>query len=340
MVKSPTIRDVARTAGVGVGTVSRVLNESPLVSEATRQKVQLAIEALDYRPSGVARRLSSGRGALAVGVIVPFFTRPAFVGRLQGVEAALAHSDYDLILYNVESPQQRDNLFQRIAAEQRVDGLITISLNPTEHQLEQFDRYGVPVVLLDARHPAVSSISIDDVDGGRQVAKHLIGLGHERIAYISDQMDDGFGFKTSRERLSGLRETMAQHHLQFDLAYHQQGEHGRHVAYRLAEALFDLPESPTAIFAASDTQAIGVMEAARARGLRIPQDISIVGYDDIELAEYVGLTTVHQPLYQSGVEAVNSLLHRLAPEDGPPPPLLRTLPVELIVRETTASPRQ
>lgn len=335
-VARPTIRDVAQKAGVGVGTVSRVLNDSPLVSEATRQRVTEAIEALSFRPSSVARQLSTGGRSLAVGVVAPFFTRPAFVGRLQGIEAAFIQSDYDLILYNVETPEQRDEVFHRIPRDHRVDGLIAIALRPTDHQIDVFKRAEIPLVLLDTHHPALCSIRIDDEDGARQATGHLADLGHTRIAYVSDRLDGHFGFQASRRRYDGYRAVLAERGIPFREGYHQQGDFGRHTAHRLADELMTLPEPPTAIFAASDTQALGVMEAIRQRGLRIPEDISVVGYDDIEIAAYIGLTTIHQPFYQSGVESADTLSSLLT-KNGEPNPLT-TLPVELIVRHTTAAP--
>lgn len=335
MSKSYTIRDVAKRAGVGVGTVSRVLNDSPAVSDHTREKVLAAIDALDFRPSPVARRLSLGGRSLAIGIVVPFFTRPAFVGRLQGIEAAIAHSEYDLILYNVETPEQRDNLFRRIPHERRVDGLIIISLRPSDEAVDYFKRFGIPVVLLDAMHPDLVSISIDDIDGGYQATEYLIKLGHRRIAYISDDLDSPFGFVASAERFDGYQQALKKHKVPFRKEYHQQGEHGRFRAHHLAQVLMQLDESPTAIFAASDTQALGAIEAVRQLGFRVPEDVSVVGYDDIEVATYMGLTTVNQSLYQTGVEGVNALLKLI--EENTSIDSYK-LPVSMVVRNTTASP--
>jgi len=331
-----TIRDVAKEAGVGIGTVSRVLNNSPLVSEETRKKVLIAIDRLDFHPSSVARRLSTGGRALSIGIVVPFFTRPVFVGRLQGIEATLAQSEYDLILYNVETTEQRDDLLRYIPEERRVDGLIIISLCPADKDIASLRRAKIPVVLLDAWHPDITSIRINDEDGGRQVTRHLISLGHERIAYISDRVDSGFRFRASAQRLKGYRAVMNENGLPVRPEYLRQGEHGRHIAHRLTQELLALDDPPTAIFAASDTQALGALEAAREAGLRVPQDLSIVGYDDIEVAAYVGLTTVHQPMYQLGVEGVRELMRHLNDENRMPE--TRTLPVSLIIRETTAPP--
>ncbi|HEC21679.1 MAG TPA: LacI family transcriptional regulator [Chloroflexi bacterium] len=337
MSRTYTIRDVAKRAGVGVGTVSRVLNDHPSVSEETRQKVLAAIEELDFHPSPVARQLSAGGKTLAIGIIAPFFTRPAFVGRLEGIEAVLAQSEYDLVLYNVETPEQQASLFRKVPYERRVDGLIIISLTPSNEDVKRFERYGMPVVLLDTSHPDLPSITIDDVDGGKQATRHLVELGHRRIAYISDPLDNPFGFRSSALRLEGYREMLAECGIEFRPDYHRQGEHGRHVAHHLTQELMALPDPPTAIFAASDTQALGAIEAIRQMGLRVPEDISVIGYDDIEVAAYVGLTTIRQPMYQSGVESVKALF-QLLDEENPSLPASYTLPVQLIERETTGPP--
>lgn len=338
MAQTTTIRDVAKKAGVGVGTVSRVLNNSAGVSESTRQKVLQAIEELDYRPSPVARRLSTGGRSMAIGIIIPYFTRPAFVGRLQGVEAVLANSPYDLILYNTETPERRDHVFYRIPLERRVDGLLIISLNLPQQCIDLCNRFKIPIVLVDSEHPDHTSISIDDIDGGSQVIRHLVELGHRKIAYISDLPDELFGSQASRKRLEGMKKVLAAEGISFNPAYHKQGAHSRVVAHELTHELLSLNEPPTAIFAASDTQALGVIEAVQQRGLRVPEDISVVGYDDIEVAKYVGLTTVHQPLAESGEEGITSLLNLLDHDYGAVEPVFHKLPVELVVRESTAPP--
>jgi DNA-binding LacI/PurR family transcriptional regulator len=338
VAKTYTIRDVAEKAGVGIGTVSRVINNSPLVSEKTREKVLAAIEELDYHPSPVARQLSTGGRSQAIGIIAPFFTRPAYVGRLRGIETALLESQYDLILYNVETPEQRDNLFRRIPRERRVDGLVIITLHPTDEDVKLFKRYGMPIVLVDSEHPGLTSIIIDDIDGGRQGTQHLIDLGHQKIAFLSDYLDYPFGFGASQQRLKGYRQTLDSNNLTFIDQYHKQGDHSKEAAYRLTEELMTLPNPPTSIFTTSDTHALGCLEALQAMGLQVPGDVSVVGYDDIEVSAYIGLTTVCQPLYQSGIDGINTLMKVIDNGNNDLPSRSVTLPVNLVVRETTGPP--
>jgi len=330
-----TIRDVAEYARVGVGTVSRVLNDNPSVSDVTRQKVLAAIEALNYTPNPIARRLSL-RKTLAIAVVVPFFTRPAFTERLRGVEYALADSEYDLILFNVETTSKRDTYFQEVPRRERFDGLLIVSLSPRNGEVEHFLQAGVPTVLVDARHPGMSRVVIDDVAGGRLAMQHLIELGHRKIGFAGDRLENPFNFISSRDRYEGYRQALTEAGIPFRAEYHRQGEYGREQARQMARDMLALPDPPTAIFAASDTQAFGVLEAAKDAGLQVPEELSVIGYDDIEIAEYLHLTTIRQPLFASGVEGVELLLESIA--NPPSAPRRVLLPVELVVRGTTAAP--
>ncbi len=328
-----TIRDVAKKAGVGIATVSRVLNNSPSVSEETRQKVQQAIELLNFTPNPIARRLSTGR-TLTLGVIVPYFTLPAFVKRLQGVQYALAESDYDLVLFNVETPGQRDKNFQDLQRHTRVDGLLIMSLGVTTDDLEQFAHAGMPVVLIDSFHPEAHRIVVDHLAGGRMATEHLIQLGHTKIGFVSEHLENPFKFTATIDRYEGYRSALKAAGIEPAAEYVQHGEFGREVARRLGEHLLNLPDPPTAVFAASDTQAIGVLEAVRKAGRTVPDSFSIIGYNDIRDAEYLGLTTIREPLFESGVKAVELLLEVIETPIDEPQEI--QLGLELVLRSTTA----
>jgi DNA-binding LacI/PurR family transcriptional regulator len=335
-MKTATIRDVARRAGVGVGTVSRVLNDNPQVSEKTRQRVLQVINSLGYVPNPIARKLSTGR-TLTIAVIVPFFTRPSFNERLRGVENFLASSEYDLVIYNVETAERRDVCMREIPRKDRFDGVIIMSLSPRDDDLPYLQGANIPLVLVDANHPSLASLHrviVDDIAGGYKATKHLIELGHIRIGYISDYLETPFNFTSSRFRLAGYKQALLESGIPFRPDYHQQGEHGRAEAYSMALKLLSLQECPTAIFAASDTQAMGVLQAANELGLRVPDDLSVIGYDDIEIADYLGLTTVRQLLYESGrrgVELLLKIVDHLNLE-----PVCEVLSTQLILRKTTA----
>lgn len=329
-----TIRDVAKRADVGVGTVSRVINGSASVSHATRQKILAAIEELQYTPNPAARRLSRGK-TMVIGTIVPYFTNPSVVRRLQGIVSVITDSDYDLILFDVESEERRDVFLRDVTRRHMVDGLLVVSLTPSDEDANQLLSSQIPTVLIDAYHPQLSRIIVNNVAGGYQATKHLISLGHRKIGFISDFLDDPFNSPV-RDRFQGYQNALAEAAIPFTPAYHQQGSHGRFQAREMAYTLLTLPNPPTAIFAYSDTQAVGVLEAARELGINVPKQLSVVGFDNIEAAEYLQITTVRQALYESGVRGCKLLLDRMAA------PLLTpveiSLPTELVLRETTASP--
>ncbi|MCA9962171.1 MAG: LacI family DNA-binding transcriptional regulator [Anaerolineales bacterium] len=331
-MSSVTIRDVAKKAGVGVGTVSRVLNDRNAVSEATRQKVLAAIDALEYTPNLAARRLSRGK-MMAIGVIVPYFTNPSVVRRLQGVVSVVTGSGYDLVLFDIEKVEQRADFVRNIPRRQLVDGLLIVSLNPTDEDVEELLQANLPTVLVDANHPELSRVRVDNVFGGYQATRHLLDLGHRRIGYISDFLNDPFNSPV-RDRLQGYQQALTEAGIAFCSDYHQQGVHSRQQARLMALDMLQLPDPPTAVFAYSDTQAVGVLEAARELGRRVPQDLSIIGFDNIEAAEYLHLTTVQQGLYDSGAKGCQLLLTEML--DPPASATEILLPTQIVMRQTTA----
>lgn len=327
-----TIRDVAKRAGVGVATVSRALNNSGLVSASARERVLRAVEELDYVPNPTARRLSLGR-TFTVAVIVPFFTRPSFVERLRGIDSVFADSPYDMIVFNVETVQKRDKYLAEVPRPDRADGAIIITLTPNDQEVAAFHAAQMPVILVDTHHDGLPSVMEDSVLGGRLATEYLIGLGHRRIAYVSDVLDDVFSSTAaSLLRYQGYTSALQAAGLAVRPEYLKHGRHGRDEAHRCAAELLALAERPTAIFAASDTQAIGVLEAAQAAGLRVPDDVSVIGYDDLEVAGYLGLTTIRQSLFESGRRGASMLIDAL---DGRLHGAARVaMPVELVVRNS------
>lgn len=328
-----TIADVAKHAGVGLGTVSRVLNGSSQVRPSTRERVLEAIDALGYRPNPLARGLSRGR-CQTLGVVVPFFTHASAVERLRGVVAALDESRYDLVLFNVESPLHRDQHLASITGRDRADGLLVMSLPLPPAELTRLVSAGVPVVLVDSRGSGVACVVSDDVAGGRMATQHLVGLGHERIGFLGDDPRNTFGFTSSAKREHGYATVLTQAGLAFDPTLVRHCAHDRAMAEQLAGDLLDAA-APTAVFASSDVQATGVLAAAAARGIRVPEDLSVVGYDDIELSAYIGLSTVRQELYESGLVGARLLLDAVA--GSPPDPVEHQLPISLVERATTAA---
>ena len=330
-----TISDVAALAGVGIGTVSRVLNGSHQVRPTTRAKVHAAMEELDYRPT----RSSAGGTAKRqgfVGVLVPFFDEPSSYQRLRGIVQSLQPHGLEIVLYNVDAPDRARRRLVEVPRHQ-LDGLIIIALPLRSDEGDRLAQAQFPTVLIDTSHPALPSVLIDDRRGGRIATEHLLSLGHERIAFIGEPERNPFGFVSSRYRQEGYTGALADAGVAFDLRYVKHGPHVRTAARQLASELFAMTDPPTAVVAASDVQALGVLEAARLAGKAVPRDVSIIGYDDIDLAAYSGLTTVRQPLEVSGQRGSEILTGALATGIRPIP-FVEELAIELVVRGTTSAP--
>jgi LacI family transcriptional regulator len=325
---------VAARAGVGVGTVSRVLNDAPGVAQATRERVRAVMDELGYRPSATARNLSLGR-TQTLGVIAPFFTSPSVVERLRGIDDVVGRSPYDLTLFNIETRDQRRAALRRFARRDRVDGVLIISLPLTPAEIRALNRDGLPAVCVDVANAILPHVAIDDVGGGAMAARHLLEAGHRHIAFVGDVEENPFGFASSERRLQGFRAALDAAAVALQPGYVKRGPFGRATASRLTRQLLSLRQRPTAVFAASDVQAFGVLDAAARAGLSVPEDLSVIGFDDIELAAAIGLTTVRQPLRESGRAGAALLLGALAGDGAAP---ATPLPELVVVRRRTVAP--
>jgi LacI family transcriptional regulator len=256
---------------------------------------------------------------------------------VRGVLAAVDATPFELVLCNVADPSQRDEYLGQRAPLDRTDGVLIVSLAPRDDEVDAFLAAGAPVMLVDAHHPRLPRLVIDDVLGGTMATRHLLDLGHERIAFVGDTNDPRYGFVASSLRFEGYCNALEAARIPARPELQRFGPHGRRVAHRLTRELLSFPEPPTAIFAASDTQALGVLEAAAVEGVAVPDELSVVGFDDLEVSPYVGLTTVAQPLLESGRRGLQRLLSLMAGDDDGP--LEERLELELKVRRTTAPPR-
>ena len=331
-----TIADVAAASGVGVGTVSRVINGAANVRESTRRTVLVVIKELGYRPSYLAASLSRGTPR-TVAIIAPHLTAPSAIMRLVGALAVLDEHDYDSVVCNVDTPEQRDHHLTALTSRYRVDGVIVISLRLSRQWLASFRRAGIPLVAIDVVLAGIPHTVIDDIAGGRIATEHLLSLGHRRIGFVGDTRrrangtDPGF---SSHQRLCGYREALQKAGIGYDAHLVRRGPHGAANAEALAAKLLSLPDPPSAIFAASDTQAMGVLAAADRAARPVPEGLSVIGFDDIESAKLLGLSTVRQPLEDSGTEAARRLCALLRGE--PIDPLRQQLPLEVVHRSSTA----
>jgi DNA-binding LacI/PurR family transcriptional regulator len=336
-VRRVTIADVAADAGVGVGTVSRVVNGSKQVRAATLRTVLDSIDRLGYRPSHAAAALVRGTPR-TVAVIVAHLTRPSTVVRVASALAVLEEQGYDTIVCNVNAPLERDRHLEALLPTHRADGVLAICLPFSREQLDQFSRSGVALVTVDAANRGVPQTVIDDVLGGRLATEHLIGLGHRRIGFVGDMTfgrpPAGLGFTSSAHRLRGYKQALAAADIEAEAGLIQQGPHDAASAAEHAAQLLKSSDPPSAIFAASDTQAIGVLAAADRLGVAVPDQLSVVGFDDIESAAFLRLSTIRQPLNLSGAEGARRLCSLLRGERVHP--LRQELPIELIARASSA----
>ncbi len=329
-----TIHDVARIAGVGIGTVSRVLNNNPNVKPATREKVLSVISQLNYKPNPIARSMISRRTNL-IGVMVPFFTRPFFIEVLRSVEATLNQAGRELVLYNIKTNVQRDTYFSELPMRRRVDGLLVISLVPKDKDALRFKQLNLPAVLVDAYSPLLTSLIVNNQEGAYQAARYLIEHGHQRIGFINGITNEGnLQSSQANERLIGFLRALGEVGILFEPDLLFTSEWSRHGGKIAARELLTRTPRPTAIFAASDIQAVGVWEVARELGIRVPEELSLIGFDDIELSELLDISTIQQPIEEMGALAVQKLIERI--EQPEQPPELIRLNTILVERHTTA----
>jgi LacI family transcriptional regulator len=331
-MRKATIRDVAREAGVGIGTASRALTGSPLVAGATRARVQDVARTLAYHPSPAARALPSGRSHV-LEIIVPLFTRSFYSEVLRGIEETLARSDYALVIRSIERPEERNRVFREARWPGQVDGGLLVSLTPTRPLLGHFRTAGLPLVLIDVEQPSLSSVSVDHEAAARLAIEYLIGLGHVRIALVG-RAEDPFALDAPDARQRGYRAAWEEAGLQLRPEYQRTTDFSPEAGGAAMDRLLGLKQPPTAVFCASDTQAVGVLEAARRRGRRVPEDVAVVGYNDVELAQYLGLTTVRIPMRAMGKRGAELLLQTIGEPERPTEHI--RLPTELVVRQTSA----
>ena len=330
----PTIDDVAREARVGIGTVSRVINHSPLVSDELRQRVLAAIERLDYRPSAAARAFGRRR-THTLEVLIPLFVRSLFLELLRGVEDALASTEYTLLARTMANSADRERAFEECCSSSRADGALMLWTLPTDGLIDRLALQPFPVVLVNVVDPRFKCVAVDHAVAAQQAVEYCARIGHERIALV-DRPVDLFDSTSAGICERGYRETMSGAGLNVPDGYTHTAEPTQASGSQALDALFALPEPPTAVIAASEPQAIGVFLAARERGWHVPGDLSIVGYSDSPYVEYLGLTIVDVPVRDIGREATRMLLGAVADPSATPRTTYR--PTEMVVRRTCGPP--
>lgn len=330
---SSTIYDVASRAGVSIATVSRALNAPQSVNAATLQRIQSAIDDLGFVPKAEATARAR-RSHRQIGVLAPFFMHyPSFTQRLRGVAAALQDTGFELVVYNVDTPEHVVGYLHSLPVARRLDGLLIISLLLDDVSAARLLQHRLPTVMIEGVHLALAGVEIDNVAGGRLAAEHLLAKGHMHIGFVGgDRQLPGYAIGTSALRMEGFVTTLARHGVTPILPSFQPRAATHEEARFQALDLMQQRVRPTAIFAGNDTLALGVLKAARELGLRVPQDVAVLGFDDADFAEYIGLSTVSQSLEESGRLAVEILLSILAD----PARMGRRvqLPLQVIQRDT------
>lgn len=332
-----SIAEVARLAGVSTATVSRALSGRGHVSAKAREKVLEAARELGYVVSQAASSLASGR-TRNVGIVLPFLNRWYFTTVLEGAQRRLMRAGYDVTLYNLAGDgDERREVFEHFLLRQRVDAVIAVSLELTESEVTRLHAIGKPLVGVGGPIPGVHTLAIDDVAVARLATEHLIGLGHTRIGLIGGDLASDTDFHLPTKRRQGFEAAMEDAGLPLDPQRLTDADFTVEGGYRAAKQLLGAPsrDRATAIFAASDEMAFGAMLAARDLGLKVPDDISVVGVDDHDLSEFFGLTTVAQFPREQGAAAVDILMAQLEPQKDGHAPADTPLPFELRVRSST-----
>jgi LacI family repressor for deo operon, udp, cdd, tsx, nupC, and nupG len=337
----PGINEVAQLAGVSTATVSRALSGNGHVSEATRRRVHAAALELEYVVSSNASSLATGR-TKNVGVVIPFLNRWFYGAVLEGAEQALLSHGYDLTLYNLSGGNdERRTVFEHFLLRKRVDAVIAISLELTPNEVSRLLDMNKPIVGVGGPLPGVRTLSVDDVAIARLATEHLLALGHRAIAHIGGNPDYELDFHLPTNRRYGYEAALEEAGVEIDPTLFHAADFTLQGGHAAAKQLLGNPRKrPTAIFAASDEMAIGAILAARDLGLHVPDDVSVIGIDDHELAEFFGLTTIAQFPALQGRMAVDILMEQLQPTHTAHASSNTPLPFELIVRSSTTRPAQ
>lgn len=327
-----TIREVAERAGVSLTTVSHVINNSRYVSEGTRERVLEAMKATNYRPNAVARSLRSGK-TQTLGLILPDSSNPFFAEVGLEVEKVAFAEGYSLILCNTDRDIAKEEFYVKLLSNKQVDGIIFVSTGIPTNSLNFLLGEHTPVVIVDRDLSdfEADAVLTDHHMGGCQATQHLLALGHWRIGCISGPLDG----TPSADRVNGYRKALEESGIPVDPELVLKGDYHPRSGYEAASHLLKLDEPPTAIFACNDLMAMGVIRAVIEAGLSVPNDVSVVGFDNIDLTNYTTppLTTVAQPIAEIAKQSTMLLLKRIAdPKRSVERPKLST---ELIVRQSS-----
>lgn len=309
--KVPTIFDVSKLSGYSISTISRVINYPEKVNINTRQVINNAIDQLGFVPKAEARARAL-RFMGRIGVITPFFTAPSFVQRMRGLAGSLSKENFDLVIYTVDSNNRLQSYLSSLPLTGNLDGLVIMSLPVSDNDVKRLNDHYLPTVLIEYPHPQLNSVEIDDVKGGILATEYLINKGHRRIAFLGDTDLPEYSIHPVNLRLKGFRQALMAANIQVPEKFIRLAPYNQEQAREIAKELIELPDPPTAIFAATDFQALGVLKATRQLGIKVPDELAIIGFDDLDMAEFEDLTTVRQHLDESGRIAIEILLSQIS----------------------------
>ena len=327
-----TIREVAESAGVSYATVSHVINNTRLVSQETRQRVLAAMDALNYRPNALARSLRQGK-TNTIGLVLPDSANPFFAEISRGIEDEAFKKGYSVFLCNTELDTERELFYVDVLSKKQVDGIIFVAAGDQADSMDFLIHRNMPVVMIDRNLPNVEADAVltDNQLGGYLATRHLLELGHTRIACIAGPSS----ITPSAERIIGYRNALEEAGLSYDEGLILRGDYHAQSGMELTHTILAMTPRPTAVFALNDLMELGALRAAAESGCSVPDDLAVVGYDDLELAQFTNpsLTTIAQPKKEIGTQAVNLLVGRISDKSRPPSRLV--LPPELIIRRST-----
>jgi LacI family transcriptional regulator len=329
-----TIREVAESAGVSYATVSHVINNTRLVSPETRERVLAAMAELNYRPNALARSLRQGK-TNTIGLVLPDSANPFFAEISRCIEDETFKKGYSVFLCNTELDIQRELFYVDVLSKKQVDGIIFVAAGDQADSLDFLVSRNMPVVMIDRDVPnvEVDAVLTDHRLGGYLATRHLLELGHTRIACIAGPSS----ITPSAERIIGYRKALEEAGLPYDEKLVLRGDYHAQSGMDITHTILRMDPRPTAIFALNDLMALGALRAAAEAGCSVPTDLAVVGYDDLELSHFTNppLTTIAQPKTEIGAQAVDLLVDRMSRKDRPPSRVV--LPPELIVRRSTQS---
>jgi DNA-binding LacI/PurR family transcriptional regulator len=329
--KKPTIYDVAEQAGVSISTVSRMLNEPAKVNSETRKRVLASIDALGFVPKAEARARAMQKFG-RIGVISPFFTAPSFVQRLRGIAGALTPLNFELVIYTVDSTDHLKDFLSTLPLTGNLDGLIILSLPVADPEAERLIKHGLPTVLVEYPHPRLNCVEIDNEEGGYLAASYLLKEGHRRIAFLGDTDLPEYAIHPVSLRLAGFRRGLQEAGIVLEDEFIHLAPYTMEQTRQAAIELLNTSNPPTAVFAATDFQALSLIKVANKLGVKVPEEIAVIGFDDLDMAEYADLTTVCQHLDESGRLAIEILLAHIADNSRPIQHI--KLPLTIIKRST------